>query len=235
MQPTIVRRRYPQAMEKKEMCHERNESNTGVSQTGRKTKSHRKSMPRTVRIKCTVTYVSLLRLSWLCLENTARVGYIHVQQHYVISHDTYSEKGERAAMISSYNYRFRTQGGGGRQASAQSPTPLPSPSPSYPPKLRLYAHLLCPSDCLQPAGLEQPRLRGDSVDEFRVVGDDDHAPAELLDAQGQRSQRLAVEVVGRLIENEKVGAAPHGRGEYQLHLQKHLVHVPVHHGKSVQG
>lgn len=106
--------------------------------------------------------------------------------------------------LSSYSYSFRMRD---KQRIRQ---------PSFTPSL--LRHLLCPSDGLQPAALEQPRLRGDGVDELGVVGDDNHASAELLDAQGQRSQRLAVEVVRRLVENEEVGAAPHGRGKHQLHL-----------------
>lgn len=52
------------------------------------------------------------------------------------------------------------------------------------------------------------------------MGDDDHPPSELLDAQGKRSQSFAVEVVRGLVEDEQVWPAPHGGGQHQLDLYR---------------
>lgn len=46
-----------------------------------------------------------------------------------------------------------------------------------------------------------PRFVRDGGEELTVVADDDHAALELLDGRCQRAQRLAVEVVGGLVQN----------------------------------
>merc|ERR1719235_2408334 len=71
---------------------------------------------------------------------------------------------------------------------------------------------------LEKAGLHDPLLRCDRVTELLVVGDDDHAALELLDGQGQGTQTVAVQVVRRLIEHDKVGILPHARAENDLDL-----------------
>lgn len=80
------------------------------------------------------------------------------------------------------------------------------------------AHLFCLSGRLQPAPLEQPRLCRDRLQELTVVGNNDDASTELLDAKGKSAQRFTIKVVRRLIQHQQVRSAPHGGSEYQLDL-----------------
>mmetsp|Transcript_12152 Transcript_12152/g.23966 ORF Transcript_12152/g.23966 Transcript_12152/m.23966 type:complete len:233 (-) Transcript_12152:1118-1816(-) len=48
-----------------------------------------------------------------------------------------------------------------------------------------------------------------------MVGNDEDSPLELLQCDGEGVQRLVVEIVGRLIQRDHVGACPHGRCEHQ--------------------
>mmetsp|Transcript_5929 Transcript_5929/g.20180 ORF Transcript_5929/g.20180 Transcript_5929/m.20180 type:complete len:1091 (-) Transcript_5929:63-3335(-) len=66
--------------------------------------------------------------------------------------------------------------------------------------------------------LEHPGLGAELGAELVVVGDHHHAALELLDGAGERAERLAVEVVGGLVEDEDVGLVPHGGGEHDLDL-----------------
>src|SRR6185437_1046146 len=54
---------------------------------------------------------------------------------------------------------------------------------------------------------------GDAVEEEAVVADDDGAAGEVEQSLLQRAQRVDVEVVGRLVEQEKVRAAFQHLGE----------------------
>ena len=54
--------------------------------------------------------------------------------------------------------------------------------------------------------LERQDMGGDAVEEPAVVGDDDRTAGELLDRVLERAQGVDVEIVGRLVEEEDVGA-----------------------------
>ena len=49
-------------------------------------------------------------------------------------------------------------------------------------------------------------VRGDAVEEPAVMADDDGAAGEILQRLFQRAQRIDVEIVGRLVEQQHVGA-----------------------------
>ena len=70
---------------------------------------------------------------------------------------------------------------------------------------------------LEPAhlavALEREHVRGDAVEEPAVVADDDGAAGEALEAVLERAQRVDVEVVGRLVEQQHVAAALEHLGE----------------------
>jgi sulfate-transporting ATPase len=61
-----------------------------------------------------------------------------------------------------------------------------------------------------PLVLEGEHVRGDAVEEPPVVADDDGAPRELEEPVFERAQRVHVEVVGRLVEQQQVRAALQG-------------------------
>ena len=54
--------------------------------------------------------------------------------------------------------------------------------------------------------LERQDVGRDPVEEPAVVADDDHAAGERLEARLQRAQRVDVQVVGRLVEQQHVAA-----------------------------
>jgi len=54
--------------------------------------------------------------------------------------------------------------------------------------------------------LEGEDVRGDAVQEPAVVADDDDAPGKGLEAGLQRAERVDIEVVGRLVEEQHVAA-----------------------------
>uniref|UniRef100_A0A1J3GZS4 Uncharacterized protein n=2 Tax=Noccaea caerulescens TaxID=107243 RepID=A0A1J3GZS4_NOCCA len=68
------------------------------------------------------------------------------------------------------------------------------------------------------AAAHVPLLRAHLVDELVVVRHDNHAAAVLLEGAGHGAQRLAVQVVGGLIQHQDVGLLPHGGAQHQLHL-----------------
>ena len=76
-------------------------------------------------------------------------------------------------------------------------------------------------------GRVKVRVRADLVDELRVVRDDDDAALVQIDRLGHRAERVAVEVVGRLVEDDDVRRVPHGRGEHHLDLVRVRVRVRV--------
>ena len=61
--------------------------------------------------------------------------------------------------------------------------------------------------------LERQDMGGDAVEEPAVVADDDGAAGEILQRLFQRAQRIDVEIVGRLVEQQQVGAGPQHLGE----------------------
>ena len=68
------------------------------------------------------------------------------------------------------------------------------------------------------SGVHDPGLGAELGAELVVVGDDDDSSSEALDGSGEGSEGFAVEVVGRLIEDDDVGLVPHGSGEDDLDL-----------------
>ena len=61
--------------------------------------------------------------------------------------------------------------------------------------------------------LEGEDVGGEAVEEHAVVADDHGAAGEILQRVLERAQRLGVEVVGRLVEEEDVGAGLEQLGE----------------------
>mmetsp|Transcript_38408 Transcript_38408/g.68684 ORF Transcript_38408/g.68684 Transcript_38408/m.68684 type:complete len:502 (-) Transcript_38408:1731-3236(-) len=70
----------------------------------------------------------------------------------------------------------------------------------------------------QAALLHDPLLGRDIVAELLVVRDDQDTPLVVLDGEDQSTKAVAVEVVGRLIQNENVRVLPHGGCQHNLHL-----------------
>ena len=56
--------------------------------------------------------------------------------------------------------------------------------------------------------LERQHVRGDAVEEPAVVADDDGAAGERQQRLFERAQRVDVEVVGRLVEQQQVARRP---------------------------
>ena len=54
--------------------------------------------------------------------------------------------------------------------------------------------------------LEGQDVGGDAVEEPAIMADDDGAAREILQRLFQRAQRIDVEVVGRFVEQQHVGA-----------------------------
>ena len=54
--------------------------------------------------------------------------------------------------------------------------------------------------------LESEHVRRNAVEEQAVMADDDGAAGEILERIFERAQRIDVEIVGRLVEQEHVGA-----------------------------
>src|SRR5439155_13557292 len=61
--------------------------------------------------------------------------------------------------------------------------------------------------------LEGQDVRGDAVEEPAVVADDHHTAAEVQQRVLQRPQRVHVEVVGRLVQQQQVAAAAQQLGQ----------------------
>src|SRR5664279_4010302 len=72
---------------------------------------------------------------------------------------------------------------------------------------------------LEPAhlriALEGEHMRGDAVKEPAIVGDDDRATGKGEEGLLERAQRVGVEIVGRLIEQQQVAAGAQELGEVQ--------------------
>mmetsp|Transcript_21464 Transcript_21464/g.36688 ORF Transcript_21464/g.36688 Transcript_21464/m.36688 type:complete len:1064 (-) Transcript_21464:37-3228(-) len=65
---------------------------------------------------------------------------------------------------------------------------------------------------------DRPDLGAEGRVELTLMADDDAAAGVVLDGGGERAERVAVEEVGRLVEDEHVRLHPHGGGEDDLHL-----------------
>src|SRR6266568_7267102 len=61
--------------------------------------------------------------------------------------------------------------------------------------------------------LERQHVGGDAVEEPAVVADDDRAAGEILERLLERAQGIDVEIVGRLVEQDHVGAGLEHLGE----------------------
>ena len=63
-----------------------------------------------------------------------------------------------------------------------------------------------------------PLLWAERADELLVVGDHHDAAAVVADGDGEPAERVAVQVVGRLVEHEQVRVVPHRAREHHLDL-----------------
>ena len=61
--------------------------------------------------------------------------------------------------------------------------------------------------------LEGEHVGGDAVEEPAVVADDDGATGKILQRLFQRAQRIDVEIVGRFVEQQQIGAGAQHLGE----------------------
>jgi len=66
--------------------------------------------------------------------------------------------------------------------------------------------------------IDRPLLNSDSVSELAVVGNNDHSTTKVLDGQGQSSERVTIQVVGGLVQDQQMGVEPHGGGKDDLDL-----------------
>ena len=80
-----------------------------------------------------------------------------------------------------------------------------APEPAVPVGLVVLVVALEPDHLA--VALEGEHVRGDAVEEPAVVADDDHAAGEVEQRVLERAQRVDVEVVGRLVEQQQVAAA----------------------------
>ena len=65
---------------------------------------------------------------------------------------------------------------------------------------------------------DPPLLRAERGDELLVMGDDNDTTLELADGVRETTKGLAIEVIGRLVEDEEMGVVPHGAGDDDLDL-----------------
>lgn len=63
-----------------------------------------------------------------------------------------------------------------------------------------------------------PHFGTDRLGELAVVRNDEDSSLERLEGRDERRERLSVEVVGRLVEDDDVGTTPRGSGEDDLDL-----------------
>jgi hypothetical protein len=78
-------------------------------------------------------------------------------------------------------------------------------------EVRLPAHRVLVE--LGPVGVEVEHLRTDGFEQSRVVGDHDDAAGVVLEVVPQPDHRVGVEVVGGLVEQQRVGAPEQDPGE----------------------
>ena len=63
-----------------------------------------------------------------------------------------------------------------------------------------------------------PLLGAERADELLVVRDHHHAALVVADGDGEPAERVAVQVVGRLVEHEQVRVVPHRAREHDFDL-----------------
>mmetsp|Transcript_25501 Transcript_25501/g.30949 ORF Transcript_25501/g.30949 Transcript_25501/m.30949 type:complete len:419 (+) Transcript_25501:213-1469(+) len=68
------------------------------------------------------------------------------------------------------------------------------------------------------AVLQHPCLRAELRAELIIVGDHDNTSLEDPDGSSQCAQRVAVQVVGRLVKDDNMRLVPHSSGQHNLHL-----------------
>merc|ERR1711924_395989 len=74
-----------------------------------------------------------------------------------------------------------------------------------------------------------PDFRRNVAEELGVVRNHEHAALELLDGARERAERVAVQIIGGLVEHDNVRAEPHGRADDALHLlaARQVLHLAV--------
>ena len=61
-----------------------------------------------------------------------------------------------------------------------------------------------------------PLLGAERADEFFVMGDHDHAALVVANGNGQTTQGVTVQEVGRFVQDKKMRVVPHGTGQHNL-------------------
>merc|ERR1712193_57917 len=61
-------------------------------------------------------------------------------------------------------------------------------------------------------------LCSDAIAEFLVVRNDEDTSFVVLDCQHQRTKTFAIQVIGRLVQDEDVRVLPHGSGQHDFDL-----------------
>eukprot|EP00962_Isochrysis_galbana_P044804 scaffold17472_cov105-Isochrysis_galbana.AAC.4 len=102
-------------------------------------------------------------------------------------------------------------------------SPLPPPSPSLATQARPHAQRPVDHRPSQRAHaaltfIDNPQLVRNHLDEALVVRHENNAPFELVERHRQRLDRLEVQVVGRLVEQQDVRRAPRQLRECQPRL-----------------
>merc|ERR1712188_249376 len=68
------------------------------------------------------------------------------------------------------------------------------------------------------ASVHDPLLRRDAVAEIHVMADNNDTAIVLLNRLRERAERVAIQVIRRLIDNQDVRVLPHGGGKHDLDL-----------------
>mmetsp|Transcript_69570 Transcript_69570/g.125419 ORF Transcript_69570/g.125419 Transcript_69570/m.125419 type:complete len:206 (-) Transcript_69570:1498-2115(-) len=66
--------------------------------------------------------------------------------------------------------------------------------------------------------IHDPALVADCMTELTVMRNHNDSTSELLQASSQGAQRVSIQIIRRLIEDENVRRQPHGCSKYHLHL-----------------
>jgi hypothetical protein len=93
---------------------------------------------------------------------------------------------------------------------------------------RLVPERIVPREDADLAVVDVHDVGADHVEEIAVVGNDDHEVFEVGEEVGEPSNRLGVQVVGRLIEQQHVGIAEEGLRKQHLHLLRAAKFLHAH-------